>query len=95
MASITLTTTLTNGHSNGHVNGKLENGLNGYRKNGYVKKEQPSTSAVSITLKFNFKDNYVYFVLYNICNVYVSSLNKHSRDLGRGESAYLPTIGVF
>lgn len=42
MSAITVTTTLTNGHKNG----KLENGLKGYRKNGYTKQESMD-SAVS------------------------------------------------
>lgn len=37
MSALTITTTLTNGH--GHVNGQLDTGLNGYRKNGFVKQE--------------------------------------------------------
>lgn len=49
MSAVTMPTIL----SNGHVNGKLENGLNGYRKNGYVKQEL-SDSAVSILIMNRF-----------------------------------------
>lgn len=36
MSAVTITTTITNGHV---PNGKLETGINGIRKNGYVKQE--------------------------------------------------------
>lgn len=39
MSAVTLTTTITNGRV---PNGKLETGINGYRKNGYVKPEPES-----------------------------------------------------
>lgn len=47
MSALTITTTLTNGH----VNGQLEKGLNGYRKNGYIKQE-PTNHHVSIHIPY-------------------------------------------
>ncbi|KAL0849920.1 hypothetical protein ABMA28_011848 [Loxostege sticticalis] len=44
MSAVTVTTTLTNGHV---PNGKLETELNGYRKNGFVKKELESPSLIN------------------------------------------------
>ncbi|CAH0722843.1 unnamed protein product, partial [Brenthis ino] len=49
MSALTMTTTLTNGH----LNGKLENGLNGYRKNGYVKSEMPGSSSLRTAAPFS------------------------------------------
>lgn len=48
MATMTVTTTLTNGH----LNGKIENGMNGYRKNGYINHDQPE-SVVSTIYRSN------------------------------------------
>lgn len=44
-----MTTTLTNGH----VNGKLENGLNGYRKNGYVTQESIEHNSLRLAAPFS------------------------------------------
>lgn len=49
MSAVTVTTTLTNGHV---PNGKLETELNGYRKNGYVKKELESPVSKETTINF-------------------------------------------
>ncbi|KAJ0181345.1 hypothetical protein K1T71_003430 [Dendrolimus kikuchii] len=44
-----MTTTL----SNGHVNGKVENGLNGYRKNGYMKQELSDAASLRQAAPFS------------------------------------------
>ncbi|XP_047536195.1 choline-phosphate cytidylyltransferase A-like isoform X2 [Vanessa atalanta] len=49
MSALTMTTTLTNGHHNG----KLETGLNGYRKNGYVKPEILDSSSLRMAAPFS------------------------------------------
>ncbi|XP_045454186.1 choline-phosphate cytidylyltransferase A-like [Melitaea cinxia] len=49
MSALTMTTTLTNGHHNG----KLETGLNGYRKNGYVKPEISNSSSLCMAAPFS------------------------------------------